>query len=40
MQELSRVEHDPFFIQVLEEIKAGKYVLKKPTGIWRTRNLN
>jgi hypothetical protein len=29
MQELSRVEHDPFFVQVLEEIKAGKYVLKK-----------
>jgi hypothetical protein len=29
MQELSRVEHDPFFVHVLEEIKAGKYVLKK-----------
>ena len=29
MQELARVEHDPFFVHVLEEIKAGKYVLKK-----------
>ena len=29
MQELARVEHDTFFVHVLEEIKAGKYVLKK-----------
>lgn len=29
MQELSRTEHDPFFLHVIEEIKSGKYVLKK-----------
>lgn len=29
MQELARVEKDPFFIHVLETIKSGKYVLKK-----------
>lgn len=29
MQELSRTEKDPFFSRVLEEIKSGKYLLKK-----------
>ena len=29
LQELARVEKDPFFVRVIEEIKAGKYILKK-----------
>ena len=29
MQELSRVEKDPFFVHILETIRAGKFILKK-----------
>ncbi|MCE9499547.1 MAG: hypothetical protein K8R21_03460 [Leptospira sp.] len=38
MQELSRIEKDPFKIHVLEIIKAGKFILKKEPEKFRSKD--